>query len=56
MSKYVYEIHYTLKDGSEDHVVLRAGTISRLMELAEQHLARVGGKDPWSKEIKSTDE
>ena len=53
---YTYEIHYTLKDGSEDHVVLRAETIKLIQEFADLHLLRVGGKDPWSKEIKSTDE
>ena len=50
-SEVIYEIHYTLEDGSVDHIVLRAKNRSLLQKLANQHIAKVGGKDAWSRKI-----
>lgn len=46
-----YKIHYTLKDGSEDWVLLRGETIKSIQEKASYHLLRVGGIEPWSEEV-----
>ena len=46
-----YEIHYTLPGGSEDSVILEADTVDRLRDMADAHVARVGGFDPWSRRV-----
>ena len=46
-----FEIHFTLKDGSEDFVVISGDTISEIQEIAVREVEKRGGSDPWSKEL-----
>lgn len=44
-------VHYELADGSEDSVVL-SGTVEEIRKAADRKLAAVGGRNPWSEEIR----
>jgi hypothetical protein len=47
-----YRIYYTLPDGSDDSVVLSGESLAAIREQAVAEVARRGGRDPWSEEIR----
>ena len=49
----IFEINYTLPDGSEDKVYIEGKTVEEIRAKAEAHLRRRGGKDPWSREVRN---
>ncbi len=46
-----FRIHYTLKDGSEDSIVVEGESHEEIREKADIMLEERGGKDPWSEEL-----
>lgn len=46
-----FEIHFTVND-YEDCVVVEGDTIEEIGARAKAEVAKRGGTDPWSKEIK----
>ncbi len=41
-------IHYLTQDDAEDHVVIEAETVDEIRAIADKHIERVAGKNPWS--------
>ena len=48
----MYRIHFTLADGSEDSVTVSGGSIEAIRERANVEVAKRGGRDPWSEEVR----
>jgi hypothetical protein len=46
-----FRIHFTLKDGTEDSVVVSGDTIEEIREKAEKEVSSRGGLDPWSESL-----
>lgn len=48
----MYRIHFTLADGSEDFVTVSGGSIEAIRARADAEIAKRGGRDPWSEEVR----
>lgn len=46
-----YRIHFTLADGSEDHVVIEGESDPELRERAGKEVAKRGGTNAWSEPV-----
>ena len=47
-----FRIYYTTQDGTVDSIVVSGETTEEIRETADKELAKRGGQDPWSEEIK----
>ena len=47
-----FKIHFEWPDGTEDCVGVEGDTIEQVRERAVAEVAKRGGLDPWSEEIK----
>lgn len=43
-----FRIHYTLRDGTEDSVLISAETIEEIREQAQQEIESRNAINPWS--------
>jgi len=46
-----YRIYFTLRDGSDDSIVVAADTIEELRERAFAEIEKRGGSNPWSEKV-----
>lgn len=47
----VCRIHYTLPDGTEDSIVIRAETDAELIAIAHAEVAKRNATNPWSEDL-----
>lgn len=47
-----FRIHYTLPDGTEDHIIVTGDTCDEIRDQADKAIAARKAHDPWSDEIK----